>query len=973
MRAGMTRSLLGSWVADTEPEERSAAAIAAIGVLAGNFFRSDLRSLEAGDLKSLNEVESLTDCLRRLLKDASSGDRLYPRRLRWGCGEAFSPKWQLLLNGIGPGVAAAAWRSFVHREGSQSLQCPARDFSDEDVAIIFPWLRYLPAWPNIGIDSIYFEWWRAPIGAAAFSSTTRWSWPLNIGFLSDDRSQTLMHEVGAFPEKIRRLIRIIDLERTGQPCDLLVSPWDVSDTLRRLPSRKVSASAILLSENPNAFNGKMPSLVSKLRNKVGASAVSLIGDWERFNTIFHTVVNVSHDMPFDEAVASLDGFSLSHIRLTIADAAFIEATRISRLGRAWADRLSEQGRYAEAAEATRLAKSMFDHESGAASELAEQSDRRLDFAEVRKLKLDAWQVPPPKRRWIKRGIRGFFNGERSAWHFIRVHIAKGEKEGDPNSVRFADERVDWKVGKISLKIGIVAPSCDVLGLASDREFSPALIDNLVQSLTIPFFRGSRFCRPVDSLLLDISLSSSGPSTNAFFLVNAPPSAKARILVADGNRILQTAILDIQDITGVEKATTPVVSFQEEGIVRATLEGLRDRRPFDMALLTNDSLTGFPQVTTLADDRIKLDDMDEIKPALAAIKPILEDVVNLPDDFTEPESEALTTLLNNLAQQGVILRRYFNDRNLGTVLDRSPERIQIVSANPDEALPIEFIYEGYAPDDGVSVCPNQRDRLDTGSCGSCRHRSGSEHVCALRFWGISKVIERHVYDRRAPERGNFVTMTEPTGRNRIEQPTIRMFASSIRARQFTGAQQLFATLSPRLAPTLPKSQSVLLFPSDWNDWRHYVDVHRPTLLVLVAHTDLLNNREVLEIGSGECLTNAQIDERIVGDNHPTIVLLLGCETANSDLRMASFVTAFRHAKAAVVIATLTSVLGRHAAPIAVELIEKMDEYWRDPRPITVGDAIADLRRCLLKKGLPAGLMITAFGDADWIIGGADVAS
>jgi hypothetical protein len=973
----MTRSLLGSWVTGTEPEVGEAA-IAAIGVLAGNLFRSDLRPLEAGDLKSFDDVESLTDCLRRLLKDASSDDRLYPRRLRWGSGEAFSPKWPLLLNGIRPGVAAAAWRSFVYREGRQSLQCPARDFSDEDVAIIFPWLRYLTASPNIGIDSIYFEWWQAPIGAAAISSATRWSWPLSIGFLSDDWSQTLMHGVGAFPERIRRLIRIVDLERTGQPCDLLVSPWDVFSTLRRLPSRKVSANAILLREDPDAFNGQMPSLVSKLRNEVGASAVSLIGDWERFNTIsstiFDTVVNVSHDMPFDEAVARSERFPFSAAyRLTIADAAFIEATRISRLGKAWADRLSEQGRYAEAADAMRLTKSTFDHESGAASELAEQSDRRLDFAEVRELKLDAWQVPPPKRRWIKRGSRGFFNGERSAWHFIRVHIAKREKEGDPNSVRFADERVDWKVGKNGLKIGIVAPGCDVLGLASDREFSPALIDNLVQSLTIPFFQGSRFSRPVDSLLLDISLSSSGPSTNAFFLVNAPPSAKARILVADGNRILQTAILDIRDVTGVEGATTPVVSFQKEGIVRATLEGLRDRRPFDMALLTNDSLTGFPQVTTLAGDRIKLDDMDEIKPALAAVKSILGDVVNLPDDFTAPDSEALTTLLNNLAQQGVILRRYFKDRNLGTVLDRSPERLQIVSANPDEALPIEFIYEGYAPDDGVSVCPNQRDRLDTGSCGGCRHRSGSEHVCALRFWGISKVIERHVYDRRAPERGTFVTMTEPTGRNRIEQPAIRMFASSTRAREFEGAQQLFATFPPRLAPALAKSRSVLLSPSDWNDWRRHVQADRPTLLVLVAHTDLLNNREVLEIGSGAHLTNAQIDERVVGDNHPTIVLLLGCETANPNLRMASFVTAFRHAKAAVVIATLTSVLGRHAAPIAVELIEKMDEYWRDPRPITVGDAIADLRRCLLKKGLPAGLMITAFGDADWIIGGANVAS
>ncbi len=969
----MIRSSLASWAVDTEPGE-GAAAFATIGVLAGNLFRSDLRPLEAGDLKSLNDVESLTDCLRRLLKDTRSHDRVYPRRLRWGSGEGFSPKWRTLLSGIKPRVAAAAWRSFGRLEGAQTLQCPAWDFSDEDVAFVFPWLRRLATWPNTGIDLICFEWWQASIGATSFSGATRWNWPLSIGFLSDGRSQTLMHEIGAFPEMMRKLVRIIDLERTGQPCDLLVSPWDVSDTLRRLPSRKVSASAILLNEHPDVAIGRTPSLISRLRKEVGASAVSLIGNWSGSSTVFDVVANVSHDLPFDDAVARSEKFPLSAAyRLTIADPAFIEATRISRLGKAWADRLLEQGRYREAADAMRLTTSTFDHEWGAASDLAEQSDRRLDFAEVRELKLDAWQVPPPKRRLIKRGNRGFFNGERSAWHFIRVHIAKGEKEGDPNSVRFADERIDWKEGRKGLKIGIVAPGCDVLGLASDREFSPVLIDNLVQSLTIPFFRGSRFARPVDSMLLDISLSSSGPSTNAFLLVNAPPSAKARILVADGNRILQTAILDIRDITGVEGATTPVVSFREEGIVRATFEGLRERRPFDMALLTNDSLTGFSQVTTLAGDRIKLDDMDEIKPALAAVKSILEDVVNLPDDFIEPESEALTRLLNDLAQQGVLLRRYFEDKNLGTVLDRSPERLQIVSANPDEALPIEFVYEGRAPDDGVSVCPNQADRLDAGSCGSCPHRKGSEHVCALRFWGTSKVIERHLYDRRAPERGTFVTMTEPTGRNRIEQPAVRMFASSTRAQEFVGAQELFATFPPRLTPALPKSCSVLLSPSDWDDWRRHVQLDRPTLLALVAHTDLLNNREVLEIGSGAHLTNAQIDERIVGDNHPTIVLLLGCETAKPDLRMASFVTAFRHAKAAVVIATLTSVLGRHAAPIAVELIEKMDEYWRDARPITVGDAIADLRRSLLKKGLPAGLMITAFGDADWIIGGADVAS
>ncbi|WP_370057434.1 hypothetical protein [Bradyrhizobium yuanmingense] len=238
------------------------------------------------------------------------------------------------MNGIKPRVAAVAWRSFVHLEGAQTLQCPARDFSDKDVALVFPWLRRLANWPNTGIDSICFEWWQAPIGATSFSDATRWNWPLSIGFLSDERSQTLMHEIGAFPERIRKLIRIVDLERTGRPCDLLVSPWDVSDTLRRLPLRKLSASAVLLNEHPDVAIGRTPALISSLRKEVGASAVSLIGDWIAAESVYDTIVNVSHDMPLDYAVARSERFPLSATyRLTIADPAFIEATRISRLGR----------------------------------------------------------------------------------------------------------------------------------------------------------------------------------------------------------------------------------------------------------------------------------------------------------------------------------------------------------------------------------------------------------------------------------------------------------------------------------------------------------------------------------------------------------------------------------------------------------------------------------------------------------------
>lgn len=127
MRADILLHMLASWAANTEPGERGAA-IAAIGVLAGNLFRSDLRPLDAGDLQSFSDVESLIGCLIRLLKDTKSPDRLYPRRLRWGAGDPSSPRWRLLLDNIEPTIAATAWRGLVDREGRQSLQCPARDF-----------------------------------------------------------------------------------------------------------------------------------------------------------------------------------------------------------------------------------------------------------------------------------------------------------------------------------------------------------------------------------------------------------------------------------------------------------------------------------------------------------------------------------------------------------------------------------------------------------------------------------------------------------------------------------------------------------------------------------------------------------------------------------------------------------------------------------------------------------------------------
>ena len=163
----------------------------------------------------------------------------------------------------------------------------------------------------------------------------------------------------------------------------------------------------------------------------------------------------------------------------------------------------------------------------------------------------------------------------------------------------------------------------------------------------------------------------------------------------------------------------------------------------------------------------------------------------------------------------------------------------------------------------------------------------------------------------------------SGDARIQRATSRLFASSIRAQKFKNGASAIQEVLTRLqgpAGSATKVQSA----DQWPAWRDQVVKNKPTLLVLLPHTDIQDDNEVLEIGDGNFLTNAQIDHRVVGSAHPVVVLLLGCGARPSrSLRFASFVASFRHAKAAIVIGTLTPVLGRHAAPIAARLVEQLD--------------------------------------------------
>jgi hypothetical protein len=75
----------------------------------------------------------------------------------------------------------------------------------------------------------------------------------------------------------------------------------------------------------------------------------------------------------------------------------------------------------------------------------------------------------------------------------------------------------------------------------------------------------------------------------------------------------------------------------------------------------------------------------------------------------------------------------------------------------------------------------------------------------------------------------------------------------------------------------------------------------------------------------------------------------------------------------VLGTIAEVLGRHAAPVAEQLVRDLYQAI-GLGPVRFGEVMVRLRRTLLARGTPMVLTLAAFGDADWfLVGGSRVPS
>jgi hypothetical protein len=996
----MSRRILGNWADTTDPDLRPLAIIA-LGVLV-----AELWPHQQGEPEEVAAAgpDGIADALRKRFRECR---RTWPYRLQWGHHDA--ERWARFKRAFSPQMAALGWKRFIETLASDDFPDSRNQLElqswlswprySEEIARDGSWLSGL-IWDRARsrVDSFFVdkEWWGLGYGR----TRTTWHWPLRLGFLDDDVSLNLLEAFHRNREWIRLLASPVEVERNGFSCDLLVSPQAVRPTADALLRAKARTTAVaLLGSTPfHTLDGAADA--ARLSEAGQTSAIAYLPGEPSINLIVELLREISHDHPFDTAVYRASRALNSGPPLVLADGSFMRDNRLSVLSETWAERLDRRGSPDRAREVRFLAKSVFESEGGTASNLARFSvEAPMRRVQPRYLQSETWLLKERARTEESVFLElashqdealdsGLFPKAKALvaerWHLVTVSVGPLREMERSELPPFPDDQIDWDGGPQELSIVIAAPGCDVANsgvqVAADPRGQVDILDlDRNYRLSIDALLAES---PIETASALLSLRPNGYSEHAAFLLRprSTKDLKARVMVTHGNRILQTAILEARVLDGEERieGSGEAIRLVPEGIVRADFQDLDDRRVFDLALMVNDTLTGAPQFTAVADQGVWLRDLGEIKAAADRLGSRLSDIVERPEEFGGENSEALTTLLTALAHEGVLIRRRLLDSGLGPVLRADPSRIQVVSARPDEVLPIEFVYHGAAPTPAsATICPEQSRALAHGSCGACPNSEAASHVCAVRFWGMRKVIERQLYHaEKAPHLDRVTALTPSLELGRIGRPSIRAFASSDRTLRFPDGPSAIQHLKQRLGVAVPHSpttssgqpHAAVHAVETWTDWRNCVRDHAPTLMVLLPHTDQGPNGEVLQIGKDAVLTNAQIDATVVGTKPPAIVVLLGCETASSQVRYANFVASFRHAEAAVVIGTLTPVLGRHAAPVASVLVEQLERYWSEPfRTVTVGDAMAEMRRRLMQRGLPIGFAVVAFGDADWLLG------
>jgi hypothetical protein len=284
------------------------------------------------------------------------------------------------------------------------------------------------------------------------------------------------------------------------------------------------------------------------------------------------------------------------------------------------------------------------------------------------------------------------------------------------------------------------------------------------------------------------------------------------------------------------------------------------------------------------------------------------------------------------------------------------------------IPIEFCYELEAPANGAGLCRNWKNALAGKRCGPEHHKPDAlghlTVVCPSGFWSVGKVIERQIVtgaDADEIDGTDFELRAEPGA----ARATLERIDSALVAWSKILDNTVKHTSDKVLESLKKATNDNVASVETWVGWAEAIGKASPDLLVLLSHTV----EKSLEIGaenSGQRATVAQINSRYVKKRveDTPIVFLFGCDTAVADDQIYSFVGRFRTQGAALVVGTITPVLGERSAAVVRTIVAKLAQKRARAEPF--GELMRDARRELLARGELTALCATSFGDATWSV-------
>ena len=880
-----------------------------------------------------------------------------------------------------------------------------------------------PAWfakqlqaSNVGAASSFFS-------LEPRSKTVEWEWPLRVGFLPDSASQlmkTACVSILAGQGWLQPLIDPIDTATHLQALELLILPGNLNEALELLGNSPYPVYAYLVAVLGGSGNLDWRSVAQK-KDRITelTQAHAVIVAHEGLETWLQTFVgDLAHDAALDIAASNT---TPQEPKLCWLSTPMLQSVRPSQFAASLMDRaesydldarvslpvlvggmlgigirdsslghivdqfgksIQNIGYFHETEGATvtaALNKAMRQTERPRAAQFVGVGD---PFRRIRVREPLAYGAPPrpllPEPRHLQAEVYAALSGKR----LLRVRAGF----------------VGKKRHEIRVYIGKLRPGSEALSEIFPTEKLPPT-DSGGHTLTVIFHEPNLMKHPQLSTLFLPDQGDTAECRFHLWVSNRSQLVEARITVLHENRVLQTGVLRGEVLKQMPEETTsqnqassaevqsaapPLANNSDENtLIRFTLSGsvpratadLDGRSRFDAAFVLNhaDDLTGVPVGGMLgaAGNRagfVPLTDggicraSEEIYKALDTGEWDFE-------DFQGLTAKGTTKLLRTLAIKGSRLYRFVVGGGKFPEAVATAKRIQVVVAKRGSKFPFEFIYEFATPARDAPLCPRAETALLTGVCPSgCQtHISGeAPYVCPLGFWGLSRVIEWHIFSdeqARAAEGAAFRVDIDEGPRNNellIAAPALMAYSKKI------------DQADAKCIPWFKEHAAIHSVNVDsWPDWIKNVKDLAPRVLVLLVHTDADEYGTVLEVGPPLSPQNEK-DYRLATDylsrdyicgpdGASPIVLLLGCTTNEAKFEFTSVASEFEYWGAKILVATSNLIYGPRAVQLADLLLAKLHELQDGEN---FGDVMLSVRRKALADGNPMVLCLSAYGDADW---------